>query len=155
MMWKSKLVCILAVLAMAGCAVGNGYLDRQQTSEVYQRHAGPEESYVRYTSIRGWQSAGYDGIVVELNGRRHYLLELTGPCDLDLRTSPRIKLVNRHHNQLSSFDSVYVGDQRCSVTAVRKIDMEAVTSDLKKLRDQSSKPAGGEIEVETKPDVAA
>lgn len=151
---KAMTVWIMAAFLLAGCASSGSLGDRQQVSEVYRDHAGSPESYVRYTSIRNWQSVGYDGIVLELNGRRHYFVELTGPCDFDLHSAPRMRLVSAQRHRLSTFDKVVIGEQSCNITGIYKVDMDAVEAELARLRKEGVEPAAGEVEVETSSDKA-
>lgn len=149
---KATTVWLMAALLLAGCATGGSLGDRERISEIYRNHSGSPESYVRYTSIRNWQSAGYDGIVLELNGGRHYFVELTGPCDYDLHSAPHLRLVSVQRNRLSTFDKVFVREQYCDVTGIYKIDMDAVEADLARLRQEDTEPAKGEVKVETSSD---
>lgn len=153
---KTATVWMMAVFVLAGCAGYGADGERERISEIYRDHAGSPESYVRYTSIRGWQSAGYAGIVLELNGRRHYFVELTGPCDYDLHSAPSLRLVSVQRNRLSTFDKVFVREQYCNVSGIYKIDMDAVEADLARLRKEDAESVSGEVEVEVEdsPDTA-
>ncbi|MFW5926519.1 MAG: DUF6491 family protein [Wenzhouxiangella sp.] len=149
---KMATVWVAAAILLAGCATGGETSERARIGEIYLKHTGSQENYVRYTQIRNWQSAGYDGIVVELDGGRHYFVGLTGPCDFDLRSAPMIKLVSAQRHRLSTFDKVYIGDQYCNVTGIQKIDMDAVEADLERMRAADAEPDTGEVEIEVDPD---
>src|SRR5690625_2318766 len=93
---RTVLITLLAVV-IAGCATG----DRRQSAEdealnqqaVYQRHAGATQSWVRYTRIRNWWPVGLSSVALQTGPSQHYLLELTGACDLSLDRAFAVRLV--------------------------------------------------------------
>ncbi|QKK03107.1 MAG: hypothetical protein HND55_10890 [Pseudomonadota bacterium] len=136
-----KALSVFVVLMLViGCAASGDRLSTDAVSAVYQRHAGAHEQPVRYSSIRSWHSAGYHGVVLELDGRRHYLLEVTGPCSFELPSAMTLRLETAQPRRLSRFDSVAVDSRVCQVQAVRRVDMEAVEEELAARREQVVEP---------------
>ncbi|HLS04908.1 MAG TPA: DUF6491 family protein [Wenzhouxiangella sp.] len=130
---RTVLITLLAVV-IAGCATG----DRRQSAEdealnqqaVYQRHAGATQSWVRYTRIRNWWPVGLSSVALQTGPSQHYLLELTGACDLSLDRAIAVRLVTRSTNVLSEGDELVADGRRCRVRAIRPLDYGAVQAEL-------------------------
>lgn len=132
-----KLVAFLLVLAVSACA-GNGEQDGlKEEFEFYQRHAGADMQSVRYASLRNWTPVGRHAVVFETNGSRHYLVELSGPCDLDLRFSSSLHLESVRRNVLGNFDRVIIAGQECQIQSIRPLDMDAVERELAQRRNET------------------
>jgi hypothetical protein len=128
------ILLIFLVPFLAACASTDGRPTLEQIEEVYVRHAGTDAQNVMFTNIRGWRPAGVRMMVVEVGPRRDYLVELTPPCEMNLRFEPAIRIINAQRGILSRFDSVQVGRDVCRIVSIRQIDMEAVRADLEALR---------------------
>lgn len=142
-----KFMLILMPILVAACAASGQPRDKAAEMAVYEHHAGAAESWVRYTSIRNWWAAGHHSVVFEMDRSRHYLVELIGPCDLDLDSAITMRLVNSRRNVLSEFDRVYVGGQPCHIQSIRRLDLEAVEAELAE-RNKSLPDGQGRLEVE-------
>src|SRR5690625_7715319 len=126
---RTVLITLLAVV-IAGCATG----DRRQSAEdealnqqaVYQRHAGATQSWVRYTRIRNWWPVGLSSVALQTGPSQHYLVELTGVCDLSLERAIAIRLVTRGTNVISEGDELVAEGRRGEVRAMRSVAYEAV-----------------------------
>ncbi len=122
------------VLLLAGCAAQERRPTLEQIEEVYLRHAGSDAHSVFFSNIRGWRPAGVRMLVIEFGPRRDYLVELTPPCEMNLRFEPVIRVINTQRGILSRFDSIQVGRDVCRIVSLRRIDMDAVRADLEQLR---------------------
>ena len=138
---KSMALIFIGFLVSA-CATQERRPTLEEIEEVYLRHAGSDATSVMFTSIRGWRPAGVRMLVIEAGPRRDYLVELTAPCEMNLRFEPAIRVINAQRGILSRFDSIQVGRDVCRIVSLRRIDMDAVTSDLEQLRLDA--PAGNE-----------
>lgn len=143
-----KFMIILMTTVVSACAASGDQRDRFEEIAVYERHAGAAESWVRYTSIRNWWSAGFHSVVFEVGGPRHYLVELIGACDLDLDSAVTLRLHTSRRNVLSEFDDVVVGGRTCQIRSIRRLDYEAVKAELE-AEGESVPDKQGEISVES------
>ncbi len=133
---------IFTGVLLAGCTTQERRPTLEQVEEVYLRHAGSEVQHVMFSTIRGWRPAGVRMLVIEFGPRRDYLVELTPPCEMNLRFEPVIRVVNTQRGILSRFDSIQVGRDVCRIVSLRRIDMNDVRADLESLRLDT--PAGNE-----------
>ncbi len=127
-------VLVFVGCLLAGCAAQERRPTLQEIEDVHVRHAGSDVQNVMFSSIRGWRPAGMRMLVIEFGPRRDYLVELTPPCEMNLRFEPVIRVVNRQRGMLSRFDSIQVGRDVCRIVRLRRIDMDAVRVDLEQLR---------------------
>ena len=89
-----------------------------------ERHTGEDVDRVRYTSIRGWWPAGDGAIVVEFNGRRHFLLDLSAPCDRELYFASSLRMDTSLSSLLTTFDRVWSESGWCRIERIRSFDNE-------------------------------
>lgn len=142
-----RVLMVLLAAVLAGCAgSGDRRNDLQREAAVYERHAGAAEQQIRYTSIRNWWPVGHHSVAFEVNRQRHYLVRLSGPCDIDLRMASTLRIVSSRRNLLDEFDRIAVGGRECRIVNIRRLDMEAVESELDEAR--SRRDANDDIEVE-------
>jgi len=146
-----KLVACLLVLAVSACASSGETNGLKEELERYQRHAGADMQSVRYASIRNWTPVGHHAVVFEFNGPRHYLVDLSGPCDLDLRFSSSLRLESVRRNALGLFDRVIIGGEECRIESIRPVDMDAVEQELAERRAEAPE-ARSDVTVETDTD---
>ena len=97
----------------------------------YNAYAGPPVDHFtwmgRYDS---WEPIGRDQLVVFTGVSDAYLLRLSPPCnDLQFRNS--IGLTSTAHTVYARLDSVNVGDWRCPIEEIRKIDYHRMKADLR------------------------
>ncbi|MDZ7790491.1 MAG: DUF6491 family protein [Xanthomonadales bacterium] len=128
---RTMLILLMSALVSA-CAASGEPRDRDRVDEmaVYERHAGGAESWVRYTSIRNWWAVGFHSVVFEMDRSRHYLVELVGACDLDLDSAITLRLESSRRNVLSEMDDVVIRGRICQIQSIRRLDYEAVKSEL-------------------------
>lgn len=127
-----KLMIILLSGLVAACAASGEQERRDRAEELaaYELHASGAESWVRYTSIRNWWSVGFGSVVFEMDRSRHYLVDLAGACSLDLQSATTLRVVSDRRNVLSEFDDVIVNGRTCQVRSIRRLDYEAIKSEL-------------------------
>ncbi len=142
-----KILLILMSVLVSACAASGEPRDKAAEMAVYEHHAGAAENWVRYTSIRNWWAAGFHSVVFEMDRSRHYLVDLIGPCDLDLDSAITMRLVNTRRNVLSELDHVYVGGQPCQIQSIRRLDLEAVEAELEQ-RSKTLPDGQGRLEAE-------
>lgn len=128
------MIGIALAALLAACAGGSTRDGLADETAIYERHAGAAEMDVRYTSIRNWWPVGHHSVVLELNGARHYLVGLSGPCDMELRMSPSLRIIASRRNVLGHFDRVGVGSEVCRINTIRRLNMDAVKQDLEAAR---------------------
>lgn len=133
-----KLLMILSTLLVAACAASGDSRERDRAGEmaVYERHAGAAQSWVRYTSIRNWWAVGRHSVVFEMDRSRHYLVELIGACDLELDSAITLRLASSRRNVLGELDDVVVRGRTCQIQSIRRLDFEAVESELEASPDK-------------------
>lgn len=147
------ILMILLAVMVVGCATG----DRRQSDEdealsqqaVYQRHAGATQNWVRYTRIRNWWPVGLSSVALQTGPSKHYLLDLTGACDLSLDRAIAIRLVTRSTNVLSEGDELVADGRRCRIRAIRSLDYEAVQAELDDDTEERTRRQG-QVEVHSK-----
>lgn len=127
-----KVILIFSTLLVAACAASGDSRERDRAANaaVYERHAGAAQSWVRYTSIRNWWAVGHHSVVFEMDRSRHYLVELIGACDLELDSAITLRLASSRRNVLSEMDDVVVRGRACQIQSIRRLDYEAVESQL-------------------------
>ncbi|MFU8833273.1 MAG: DUF6491 family protein [Wenzhouxiangella sp.] len=111
--------------------------DREQPEEdpgaIYMRYAGMPEDRVRFATIRGWEAAGEQAVMIDFGARGHYLLELSPHCQPELRANPVMMLQNRTRNLLTRFDHVQLGRETCRITSIRPVDHDALRTEQERL----------------------
>lgn len=127
---RNIMIVLLSGLVAACAASGENRYDRVDRRAIYESHAGAAESRVRYTSIRNWWAVGFHLVVFEMDRSRHYLVELTGACDLDLGSATTLRLVSDRRNVLSEFDKVIAGGRACRVQSIRPVNYDAIKAEL-------------------------
>jgi len=126
-------------LALVACAT-TGRLSSQQRLELYRAHAGPPQDSLQYFgSLNGWTELGDSALAVWTRPSEAYLLELRGPCQgLDYATA--IGLTSQMGRVSARFDKVLVRDPTpgpalpCFIGSIRKLDVQALRSTEKELR---------------------
>jgi hypothetical protein len=143
------LITILAIALTAACTTTGESLDRQEEMAVYERHAGAPQAWVRYRTLQNWWPVGLSSIVVEDSRDRHYLLDLSGPCEFALSGSATLRFINDRRNVISEFDEIRVGrGNTCHIQSIHELDMAAVREELD-AKKTAMREASGEITTET------
>lgn len=125
-----NLFAVLLVVALSACASVGDSSGRSQEIDVYERHAGAAETWVRFSSIRNWWAVGFHSVVLEMGRGRHYLVRLMGACDVKFNSGVSLQLVTSRRNVLSDFDRVVAGGQSCQVQSIHRLDYDAVKAEL-------------------------
>ena len=119
-----------------------------RTGEIYIRHAAEAETTsVMYSFVRSWRRAGDDSVLIEFNGRRHYLFQLEPRCATEIPFANAIALMTSSSRRVDRFDRIRVDTQTCRITSIREVDFQAVQAELAALR-QPADPALETIEVD-------
>jgi hypothetical protein len=124
---KKLCVILLASAFLAACASS---APREKSGEIYERHAGMAVHEVRYSSIRSWQTAGSDSILIDFGARGQYLFTLGPECHYELHVRPTLGLDTRMKNVVTRLDRVVVGSERCHIVSIRPVDMKAVNAEM-------------------------
>lgn len=136
-----RTIAVLMAALLAACAGGGEKRDDlQRESAIYERNAGAAEHQVRYTSIRNWWPVGHQSVAFEFNRGRHYLVDLSGPCDMDLRIASTLRIIGSQRNVLDRFGRVAVGGRECRIVSIHRLDMEAVERELDAARADRREP---------------
>lgn len=133
---KIIVLLLIAVSGLTGCATQAGkspmLAERAQLLEIYQKHAGDNQSSVVFPRVRDWASVGDTYIALRTAGDRYYLVNLGPACADDLRRAGviDIALEQETRNTLSVFDKVHIDNQRCSIQSIHKLDHQAIRAEL-------------------------
>ncbi len=109
---------------------------QERLFDIYDRHAGPETTQVRYSNLRGWRPIDNDALALDVGGNRHYLVEVTSECSWALRNAVRIGVRSEVRNTLTRFDRIIVDREVCRITRIRPYDLAAVEAELAARRRQ-------------------
>jgi Family of unknown function (DUF6491) len=128
-----------ALALLAACAGGIPLHESdQQVRDRYSAYAGEPIDYFTWLGrYDGWEPIGRDELVVFTGVSDAYLIKLGPPCD-NLQFAKRIGLTSTAAAVHSRFDSVIVGQWRCPIDEIRKVDYKRMKADLR-LEAQSRK----------------
>ncbi|TVQ38524.1 MAG: hypothetical protein EA370_05700 [Wenzhouxiangella sp.] len=123
---------MMSILAIGVVACASDRREQPQAeAELFERHAGEDLTRVSYASIRGWRPVGDDAVLVELNGRRYFLLTIGPPCQRDLRFSQSLRLRTTTPRALTTFDQVGSELGWCRIERIRAFDYTAYREELR------------------------
>ncbi|MEO6155378.1 MAG: DUF6491 family protein [Thermomonas sp.] len=128
---------LLAAISLAACAT-TGRPDSERLA-LYMSHAGEPVNRIHYFSAMGWERVDGEHVLLNLRPRESWLLKLSGNC-LDWGSgSPFLAVSSQTGWLLSKFDSIKMSGSpvTCSIDEIRSIDLPAVRTAEKQLRDQS------------------
>ena len=127
------------IFVLAGCASTPG--NDVQVAEVYKRHASDETvDSVRYTSVRSWRPVNDEGVLIEFNGKRHFLFALSGACRSDIRFARKIAISSNGVNRLDLFDRIALNSNWCRIQEIREVDFKAVEAEVAALKAAAEAP---------------
>jgi len=137
---KTLIATAALCLTLVGCAT-TGRLSGEQRLALYRAHSGPpQQDMPLYGSLSGWTELGDSALAVWTRPSEGYLLELRGPCQ-GLDYAPAIALTSRVGRVSARFDKVLVRDPTpgpmnmpCFIDSIRKLDVQALRSSEKQLR---------------------
>lgn len=119
---------LLVVVLVVACANDRRELIEAEQA-LFERHAGEPVSRVNYAHIRGWRPAGDNGVLVEFNGRRYFLLDVGPPCQRDLRFAQTLSLRTTTPRALTTFDDIRSEFGWCRIERIRPFDFQAYRQD--------------------------
>lgn len=116
-------VALAAILPLAGCATDRSIARANTYTEVdyAQYAAAPVQRFVTF-GLQGWEVAGRDKLVIWNGVNEAYLLALGGHCP-DLQWAQRIAVTSTTRS-VSKFETVRVGDRRCTIDEIRPLDVK-------------------------------
>ena len=125
-MKKIPIVLLLAVLA-AGCASGPQRVRNDDTLAQYLEYAG--EPVRGFTSFRlqSWQPLARDRLILWNGVNEAYLVTVWDSCP-DLQFAHSIGVTSTG-SQVTTFDHVRVGRDRCPIREIRPIDVRQMKAD--------------------------
>lgn len=123
---KQLVMLVLTALLVAGCASGL----RRNTGEeavVYFDYAG--EPVRGFTSFRlqSWQPLSRNQLILWAGVNEAYLVTVWDSCP-DLQFANAIRVTSTV-NQITTFDHVHVGRDRCPIRQIRPIDVRQMKAD--------------------------
>lgn len=123
---KQFILLMLAASLVVGCAGG---LRRNTTDEAaaYLDYAGdPVRSFTSFR-LQSWQSLSRNQLILWAGVNEAYLVTVWDSCrDLEFAQSIRVSSTG---SQISTFDHVIVGRDRCPISQIRPIDVRQMKAD--------------------------
>ncbi len=137
---KTLLTLVLVAVLASACS---STPKRSQGERVLARYEGYIGAPIRgFTAFRqqSWQPINRTQLILWIDFSHAYLLTITPGCP-DLMFTDGVRVTSTGSN-ISTFDSVLVGDNRCPITEIRPIDLRQMRADRKELEDnkQPAKP---------------
>ncbi len=128
-----------ALALLAACAGGIPLRESQQEErDRFTAYSGePINEFTWLGRYDGWQPISRDELVVFTGVSDAYLIKVGPPCD-NLQFARRIALTSTAAAVHARFDSVIVGQWRCPIDEIRKVDYRRMRADLR-LEAQSRK----------------
>jgi len=125
-MKRIPIVILIAMLA-AGCASGPQRVRSDDTLAQYLEYAG--EPVRGFTSFRlqSWQPLARDRLILWTGVNEAYLVTVWDTCP-DLQFANSIAVTSTA-SQVTTFDHVRVGRDRCPIRAIRPIDVRQMKAD--------------------------
>jgi hypothetical protein len=134
-------LCAAGVLAACSSSAIPRHDSLAQTRERYAAYAGPPiDRFTWLGRFDSWESLGQNQLVIFTTPSDAYLLSVTPPCT-DLPFAQRVGLTSTAGTVNARLDSVKVGQWRCPIAEIRKIDYARMRADLRAEADKAK--AGG------------
>jgi hypothetical protein len=125
---KRLILLMLAASLAVGCAAG---LRRNTADEAaaYLDYAGdPVRSFTSFR-LQSWQPLSRNQLILWAGVNEAYLVTVWDSCrDLEFAQSIRVSSTG---SQISTFDHVIVGRDRCPISQIRPIDVRQMKADRK------------------------
>ncbi|MEE4296731.1 MAG: DUF6491 family protein [Wenzhouxiangella sp.] len=119
------------LLLLVGCAVSPRPEPNVRAAEIYKRHASEESvRTVRFSTIQSWRPVSDEGVLIEFNGNKHYLLSLTGACRRLIPSAASMVLSPNTVTVLDQLDWINVGGRWCRIEDIREVDFDAVQEEV-------------------------
>lgn len=123
---KQILLIVVIATIVAGCALGPRRIEGDAAA-TYADYAG--EPIKGFTSFRlqSWQPLSRDRLILWNGVNEAYLVTVAGPCP-DLQFTQAIRVTSTG-SQITTFDYVRVGRDRCLIEKIRPIDVRQMKAD--------------------------
>lgn len=131
-MWRKGGTAAAAVLAaFAACGGIPRHDSDQLVRDRFSAYAGPPiDQFTWLGRFDSWQALGRSELVVFTTPWDAYLLKIWLPCDP--RFANIISLTSSGGAVHAHLDAVRIGDQRCPIDEIRRIDYRRMQADLKR-----------------------
>jgi len=125
------LILPFLVVACAGTAASERRAEREQISEAYERHASGSRDQTVYPAVDRWFALD-EKLAVRTRDHKYFVVELGPVCAAELRfgTVNRIELDQQTRNRLTRQDRIILGERRCTITGIQRVDAQALREDL-------------------------
>lgn len=123
---RPVLVLTLGILLTA-CA--GGLARKDDTAQFrYQDYAGePVDTVDSMGRVTGWNSVSRDQLVIWTGVNDAWLIKVWSTCrDLEFANTVAIK---RNGTRITKFDQVLVGEERCQISEIRRVDIKQMKAD--------------------------
>ena len=134
---KQVVVLALAILLGAGCA-GGPRRNADDQAAAYLDYAGKPVSSFTAFRLQSWQPLSRNQLILWTGVNGAYLVTVWDSCP-DLQFADSIH-VSSTGNQITTFDHVNVGRDRCPISQIRPIDIRQMKADRAADRATSIRP---------------
>ncbi len=137
---KTAWVMVLAAALAAGCASSSERGRGESALSPYEGYIGaPIRGFTALTQ-QSWQAVSRTQLILWTSTSKAYLITVMGTCP-DLMFENEISVTSTT-NEISTFESVIVGRDRCRIEKIQPIDVRQKRADDKELKDnpQPAKP---------------
>ena len=124
---KNMLALALVAVLASGCASGLSRTRGDQVMDRYEPYLGePVRGFTAFNP-QNWQPVSRNQLIVWTSMNDAYLLTIWDNCpDLMYKNAVRLSSTG---SQISTFDHVIVGRDRCQIQKIQPIDMRAYRHD--------------------------
>lgn len=124
---KTILALVLAAVMASACADGPARRNDRDVLAKYDGYIG--EPIRGFTAFRAqsWQPVRRDRLILWTSMNDAYLITLAGPCT-DLMFAHSVGVTSTT-SEISTFDSVLVGRDRCPIKQINPIDVRQMKAD--------------------------
>lgn len=129
-------ILVLMAALVAGCAGSLKRSDTEETLAQYMGYAGEPVQGFMAMRIQSWQPLARDKLILWTGINEAYLLTVWDNCT-DLMFANVIG-VTQSGSQVTSFDKVRVGRDRCPIRQIRPLNIKQMKAD--RAADAASKP---------------
>lgn len=128
---RALALAVVAVLCLSACA--SGLARKDEVGLKYADYAGEPVDTVRTLgAVNGWTPVSRTQLVIWTGVNEAWLLTVWDGCR-DLNFANSIS-VTRSGRQITKFDRVLVGEERCAITEIRPVDVKQMKADRKAIK---------------------
>jgi hypothetical protein len=128
---RALALAVVAVLSLSACA--SGLARKDEVGLKYADYAGEPVDTVRTLgAVNGWTPVSRTQLVIWTGVNEAWLLTVWDSCrDLTFANSISVTQSGR---QITKFDRVLVGEERCAITEIRPVDVKQMKADRKAVK---------------------